>query len=42
VVTDGELRGIVKDTDFVGVAIILLEQLETAEASELEYEEVGF
>ena len=42
VVTDGELRGIVTDSDFVGVAINLLEQLETAEASELEYEEVGF
>ena len=42
VVTDGELRGIVTDTDFVGVAINLLEQLETDEASELEYEEVGF
>ena len=42
VVTDGELRGIVTDTDFVGVAINLLEQLETDEATELEYEEVGF
>ena len=42
VVTDGELRGIVTDTDFVGVAINLLEQLETVEATELEYEEVGF
>ena len=42
VVTDGELRGIVTDTDFVGVAINLLEQMETAEDSELEYEEVGF
>lgn len=42
VVTDGELRGIVTDTDFVGVAINLLEQLETVEASEFEYEEVGF
>lgn len=34
VVTDGELRGIVTDTDFVGVAINLLEQLEGAEATE--------
>jgi CBS domain-containing protein len=42
VVTDGELRGIVTDTDFVGVAINLLEQMETAEDSEFEYEEVGF
>lgn len=42
VVTDGELRGIVTDTDFVGVAINLLEQMETAEDSDLEYEEVGF
>lgn len=42
VVTDGELRGIVTETDFVGVAINLLEQLETAEASEFEYDEVGF
>jgi CBS domain-containing protein len=42
VVTDGELRGIVTDSDFVGVAINLLEQLETVEASEFEYEEVGF
>ena len=42
VVTGGELRGIVTDTDFVGVAINLLEQLETVEATEFEYEEVGF
>jgi len=42
VVTDGELRGIVTDTDFVGIAINLLEQLETVEAGEFEYEEVGF
>jgi len=32
VVTDGKLRGIITDTDFVGVAINLLEQLEEAEA----------
>lgn len=28
VVTDGDLRGIITDTDFVGVAINLLEQME--------------
>jgi CBS domain-containing protein len=32
VVTDGELRGIVTDTDFVGVAINLLEQIEDTES----------
>ena len=42
VVTDGELRGIVTDTDFVGVAINLLEQLETVDDADFEYEEVGF
>jgi CBS domain-containing protein len=31
VVTDGNLRGIVTDTDFVGVAINLLEQIEETE-----------
>ncbi|NOX68228.1 MAG: CBS domain-containing protein [Gammaproteobacteria bacterium] len=31
VVTDGELRGIITDTDFIGVAINLLEQLESME-----------
>lgn len=31
VVTDGELHGIVTDTDFVAVAINLLEQMEDAE-----------
>ena len=31
VVTDGNLRGIVTDTDFVGVAINLLEQMEESE-----------
>ena len=31
IVTDGKLRGIITDTDFVGVAINLLEQLETTE-----------
>jgi len=38
VVTDGELRGIVTDTDFVAVAINLLEQMESTEPYE-EYEE---
>lgn len=31
VVTDGVLKGIITDTDFVGVAINLLEQMESAE-----------
>lgn len=31
VVTDGKLRGIITDTDFVGIAINLLEQLEANE-----------
>lgn len=31
VVTNGELKGIVTDTDFVGVAINLLEQIEESE-----------
>jgi CBS domain-containing protein len=31
VVTHGKLRGIVTDTDFVGVAINLLEQIEESE-----------
>lgn len=31
VVTDGKLRGIVTDTDFLGVAINLLEQIEDTE-----------
>lgn len=39
VVTDGELRGIITDTDFVGVAINLLEQIETIEPEEAEFEE---
>ena len=42
VVTNGELRGIVTDTDFVGVAINLLEQVEETEDADFEYEEVGF
>ena len=39
VVTDGELKGIITDTDFVGVAINLLEQIETNEPEEAEFEE---
>ncbi len=35
IVTDGELRGIVTDTDFISVAINLLEQLELTEPEEL-------
>ena len=35
VVTDGELCGIVTDSDFVGVAINLLEQLELAEPDDV-------
>lgn len=31
VVTDGQLKGIITDTDFVGVAINLLEQIEETE-----------
>jgi len=31
IVADGKLRGIITDTDFVGVAINLLEQIEEAE-----------
>jgi CBS-domain-containing membrane protein len=34
VVTDGNLRGIVTDTDFVGVAINLLEQIEESDPLE--------
>ena len=36
VVTDGELRGIITDTDFVGVAINLLEQLESSEPDDFD------
>ena len=35
VVTKGELRGIITDTDFVGVAINLLEQMESIEPEEV-------
>ena len=38
IVTDGILRGIITDTDFVGVAINLLEQLEESEPFD-DYEE---
>lgn len=38
VVTDSELRGIITDTDFIGVAINLLEQLESIESVDLEDE----
>jgi CBS domain-containing protein len=37
VVTDGKLRGIITDTDFVAVAINLLEQIETTEPIDEEY-----
>ncbi len=37
VVTDGKLRGIITDTDFVAVAINLLEQMESAEPLDQEY-----
>ena len=36
VVTDDNLRGIITDTDFVGVAINLLEQIESSEPDELD------
>jgi CBS domain-containing protein len=35
VVTDGDLRGIITDTDFVSVAINLLEQIEDSEPVEV-------
>ena len=37
VVTKGKLRGIITDTDFVGVAINLLEQIEDTEPLDAEY-----
>jgi CBS domain-containing membrane protein len=37
VVTDGKLRGIITDTDFVAVAINLLEQMENSEPLDREY-----
>jgi len=39
VMSDGTLKGIVTDTDFVGVAINLLEQIEDSEPFEEEEEE---
>ena len=39
VVTDGELKGIITDTDFVGVAINLLEQIEETEPDTEEIED---
>jgi CBS domain-containing protein len=41
VVTDDKLVGIITDTDFVGVAINLLEQLEELEPVEPEFEVTG-
>ena len=41
VVTEDKLVGIITDTDFVGVAINLLEQLEELEPVEEELEELG-
>jgi CBS domain-containing protein len=38
VVTNDELRGIITDTDFIGVAINLLEQLETTEPVDVDDE----
>ncbi len=40
VVTDGELRGIVTETDFIGVAINLLEQIEETEPELDDYDDV--
>ena len=37
IVTDGKLRGIITDTDFVAVAINLLEQIETNEPLDEEF-----
>ena len=37
IVTDGKLRGIITDTDFVGVAINLLELAEDTEPMDAEY-----
>jgi len=39
IVTDGKLKGIVTDTDFVGVAINLLEQIEEFEPDDDEVED---
>jgi CBS domain-containing protein len=37
VVTNGELKGIITDTDFVAIAINLLEQVEDSEPVEEQY-----
>ena len=37
VVTDGKLKGIITDTDFVAIAINLLEQLEETEPADEQY-----
>jgi len=37
IVTDGKLRGIITDTDFVAVAINLLEQIESTEPVDEEF-----
>ena len=37
VVTDGKLRGIITDTDFVAIAINLLEQIENSEPVDEQY-----
>lgn len=42
VVTDGTLRGIITDTDFVAVAINLLEQVESAEPDETDQDDEIF
>ncbi len=42
VVTNGELKGIVTDTDFVGVAINLLEQMDAGDENDLDYEEARY
>jgi len=39
VVTDGKLQGIITDTDFVGVAINLLEQMEASDFEDFDEEE---
>jgi len=41
VLDDGDLVGIITDTDFVAVAINLLEQIEEAEPVTEEYDDVG-
>ena len=41
VVSDGKLRGIITDTDFVGVAINLLEQLEEREPVDEDFVAAG-